>query len=104
LQGYGARVVAVESAAAALDAIAIECPDVIISDIGLPGVDGYQLLKSIRSRFADSARVPALALTAFARSEDRQLALSAGFDEHLAKPVDPDRLLSIIARLARKAP
>jgi two-component system CheB/CheR fusion protein len=104
LQEYGARVVAVESAAAAHEAIAIQWPDVIVSDIGLPGVDGYQLLKSIRSRSADGARVPALALTAFARSEDRQMALSAGFDEHLAKPVDPDRLLSIVARLARKAP
>jgi two-component system CheB/CheR fusion protein len=103
LQEYGARVVAVESAAAALDAIAIQWPDVIVSDIGLPGVDGYQLLKSIRARSADGARVPALALTAFARSEDRQMALSAGFDEHLAKPVDPDRLLSIVAGLARKA-
>jgi two-component system CheB/CheR fusion protein len=104
LQEYGARVVAVESAAAAHEAIAIQWPDVIISDIGLPGVDGYQLLKSIRSRSAgDGARVPALALTAFARSEDRQMALSAGFDEHLAKPVDPDRLLSIVAHLARRA-
>jgi len=86
-----------------LDAIGIQWPDVIVSDIGLPGVDGYQLLKSIRARSADGARVPALALTAFARSEDRELALSAGFDEHLAKPVDPDRLLSIVAGLARKA-
>ncbi|MDB6107600.1 MAG: torS [Gammaproteobacteria bacterium] len=103
LQGYGARVVAVESAAAAREAIAIQWPDVIISDIGLPGVDGYQLLKSIRAQSAGGARVPALALTAFARSEDRQMALSAGFDEHLAKPVDPDRLLAIVARLARKA-
>ena len=103
LQEYGARVVAVESAAAAHDAIAIQWPDVIISDIGLPGVDGYQLLKSIRAQAGgNGSRVPALALTAFARSEDRQLALSAGFDEHLAKPVDPDRLLSTIARLARK--
>jgi CheY-like chemotaxis protein len=103
LQEYGARVVAVESAAAAHDAIAIQWPDVIISDIGLPGVDGYQLLKSIRAQaVGNGSRVPALALTAFARSEDRQLALSAGFDEHLAKPVDPDRLLSTVARLARK--
>jgi two-component system CheB/CheR fusion protein len=101
---YGARVVAVESAAAAGDAIAIERPDVIVSDIGLPGVDGYQLLKSIRSRSAaDGGRVPALALTAFARSEDRQMALSAGFDEHLPKPVDPDRLLATVARLVRKS-
>jgi PAS domain S-box-containing protein len=103
LQEYGARVVAVESAAAAREAIAIQQPDVIISDIGLPGVDGYELLKSIRSQSAGGARVPALALTAFARSEDRHMALSAGFDEHLAKPVDPDRLLATVARLARKA-
>jgi CheY-like chemotaxis protein len=60
-------------------------------------------LKSIRSQSTGGARVPALALTAFARSEDRQMALSAGFDDHLAKPVDPDRLLATVARLARKA-
>jgi CheY-like chemotaxis protein len=64
------------------------------------------LLREVRvaSRAAHSARIPALALTAFARADDRRRALEAGFDEHLAKPVDPDQLIAVVADLARRNP
>ncbi len=78
-------------------------PDVLVSDIGMPGEDGYQFLRSIRDSEAGYGRkVPALALTAFARSEDRRRALLAGFDMHVAKPVDAAELVTVVARLADK--
>ena len=78
-------------------------PQVIVSDIGLPGEDGYTLMKEARlaSLAAHTVRIPALALTAFARTDDRRRALEAGFDEHLAKPVDPEQLLATVSRLAK---
>ncbi len=97
LEGHGAKVRAVESVAAARDAIEMRGPHLIVSDIGLPGEDGYALIRYVR---ALPRRIPALAVTAFARPEDRQHALEAGFDEHLSKPVDPDRLLHVAAQLA----
>jgi CheY-like chemotaxis protein len=100
LQERGARVRAVESAAQAREAIEIRRPRLIISDIGLPGEDGYALMRDIRERDTES-RIAALAVTAFARPEDRQLALDAGFDEHLPKPVDPDKLLELAAKLSQ---
>jgi two-component system CheB/CheR fusion protein len=105
LERKGARVRAVESAAAARTAFAAQRPDVIVSDIGLPGEDGYAFLKDLRARCNGAdARVPSLALTAFARVEDRKQALAAGFDEHLTKPVDTERLIAVIAALARRPP
>ena len=106
LQAARANVQPVESATAAREAYMVRRPDVIVSDIGLPGEDGYALLQQIRSmeREQGSARVPALALTAFARSEDRERAIEAGFDVHVAKPVDPDRLMEQIARLTGRRP
>ena len=102
LETCGARVRTVDSVAAAREAFGIELPDLIISDVGLPVEDGYSLLKFVRTRTENGAAdIPALALTAFARAEDRRHALEAGFNEHLAKPVDPDRLLRVAARLVR---
>jgi CheY-like chemotaxis protein len=91
---------------AAREAYLVQRPDIIISDVGLPGEDGYALLQQIRSIERDQGgpRVPALALTAFARPEDRQRAIAAGFDVHMAKPVDPDRLMEQITRLAGRRP
>ena len=105
LETCGAAVQAVESAAAAREAYALQVPDVIVSDIALGGEDGYVLMRALREleRARGSARVPSLALTAFARNEDRQQATDAGFDAHLAKPVDPQRLLSRIRRLVNKS-
>jgi CheY-like chemotaxis protein len=99
LQERGAKVRAVESAAEAREAIEMRRPRLIISDIGLPGEDGYALMRDVRLSDSDG-RIAALAVTAFARPEDRQLALESGFDEHLPKPVDPDKLLELAAKLA----
>jgi CheY-like chemotaxis protein len=83
----------------------LQRPDIIISDIGLPGEDGYALLQQIRSLEQEhgDTRMPALTLTAFAREEDHHRAVEAGYDAHLAKPVDPDRLLERIAQRAERA-
>ncbi len=75
-------------------------PDVIVSDIGMPDVDGYTLMQRIRA-LPSLDRIPALALTVYARPEDKERALAAGFQAHLSKPVDPLRLASAIASLAR---
>jgi two-component system, chemotaxis family, CheB/CheR fusion protein len=103
-ESAGAAVRAVDSAHAAHAALVQRQPHVIVSDIGLPGEDGYTLLKEVRvaSRAAHLARIPALALTAFARPDDRRRALEAGFDEHLAKPVDAEQLLAVVAQLSQK--
>ena len=104
LTTYGAEVQAVESAAAAREAYMLRSPDLIISDIGLGGEDGYVLMRGIREleRSIGSARIPSLALTAFARKEDHRRAIEAGFDAHLGKPVDPHKLLSQISVLTRR--
>jgi CheY-like chemotaxis protein len=94
----------VYEAASAGDArrvIAQQRPDVLVSDIGMPREDGYELIRSIRQ--ADDthalARLPAIALTAYARHDDRDRALAAGYDRHITKPVDPETLLQAIASL-----
>ena len=73
----------------------------LISDIGMPGKDGYELIREIR-RCAEHKRLPAVALTAFARAEDRIRALNAGYNMHVAKPVDPRELLTVVASLVRE--
>jgi two-component system CheB/CheR fusion protein len=96
----GATVIYVATAAAALEAMDQATPHVIVSDIGLPGEDGYEFLRHVRA-MPTGARVPAIALTAFAREEDIQRATRAGFDVHLAKPVEPAELARIVAQSAR---
>jgi signal transduction histidine kinase/CheY-like chemotaxis protein len=88
----------VDEALAALDTFK---PHVLVSDIGMPGRDGYELIREVRQRFASKA-LPAIALTAFARSEDRRKALISGFQVHIAKPVDPHELTLAVASLAGK--
>ena len=97
----GARVRAVESAAEAREAIEMRQPRLIISDIGLPGDDGYAFIREVRAR-DPKHQIATLAVTAFARPEDRQQALAAGYDDHLPKPVDPDKLLELSAKLAAR--
>lgn len=88
------------SAAEALEKFRRETPDVIVSDIGMPGQDGYMLIRAIRAlQAADEPAVPAIALTAFARSEDRRQVMLAGFQLHLAKPVEPAELVLAVASL-----
>jgi PAS domain S-box-containing protein len=101
LEAQGASVTTVTSAAEALDVLTAMPPDILISDIGLPNVDGYDLMERIRAReIAADDRLPAIALTAYARAEDRTRALLAGYQAHLAKPVEPLELVATLARLA----
>jgi PAS domain S-box-containing protein len=96
----GARTFAASSAGAALETFLAVRPEVVISDIGLPGQDGFSLVAAIRDLPPEAGgSVPALALTAYARPEDRERALRSGFDVHLSKPIDPDGLLLAVARL-----
>ena len=78
-------------------------PDVLISDIGLPDIDGYELIKQIRSRdAAHGGAVPAVAITAYARPRDRTNALLAGFQSYIAKPVDSDELVAVLRSLCQR--
>jgi signal transduction histidine kinase len=96
----GAEVCVASSAAAAMEAFRTFSPDVIVSDIGMPEEDGYSLLRRIRMLdHAPAEPIPAIALTAHARPEDRDRALEAGFVTHVSKPVEPDTLIEVIARL-----
>lgn len=95
-----AIVVAVDSADAALETLESVKPSAIVSDIAMPGTDGYQLIRRIRERETpDGTPIPALALTAYARPADRAAALEAGFQEHVSKPVHAPELVNAIARL-----
>ncbi|HEY3244224.1 MAG TPA: ATP-binding protein, partial [Phycisphaerae bacterium] len=109
LSEAGAHLRAVNSAEAALAELErslapdySELPfDVLVSDIGMPGMDGYELIRRVRRLAAGVAGIPAVALTAFARPEDRVQALAAGYQRHLSKPIDPRELLTTIAALVR---
>ena len=102
----GGEVRCSESAAEAIRAFAEWSPDLLLSDIGMPNEDGYSLIKKVRKlRSKRAKQIPAIALTAYATDEDRSLALAAGFQVHLAKPVEPKSLLtSIAAALGSEAP
>jgi len=101
LESHGADVVSAASAREALEAVAQARPDILISDIGLPEMDGYQLMEQIRKMdVAKGGGIPAVALTAFARSEDRTRALRAGYQTHLAKPIESTELIATVASFA----
>ena len=103
LQAAGAHVTTATSAAMALELVASASPHVIVADIGMPEMDGYELIRRIRALPDPAMRdIPAAALTAFARSEDRTKALQSGFEMHLAKPVDPGELVASVAMLVRR--
>lgn len=95
----GCRVMAAQSAAEALEMATRETPDIIISDIGMPDMNGYELLTSLR-RLPGMEHVPALAITGYATEEDRARARAAGFTAHIAKPVDPNELFELVQTLA----
>lgn len=103
LTQQGARVDQAASCAEALVRIAHAVPDVLLSDIGLPGEDGYDLIRAVRARGHAAETLPAIALTAYARREDQRLALEAGFQAHVAKPVEPAVLVSAVADAAAAA-
>jgi len=101
LKTYGATVVSVNSASAALALLPAARPDILVSDIGMPEVDGYDLMQRIRQMGVDAGgAIPAIALTAYARTEDRTRAFRAGYQAHLAKPVEPTELVATIASFA----
>lgn len=105
LVSEGATVCAVATAAQALGGIQDLRPHVLVSDIGLPLMDGYALIRQIRQLAEhQGGRTPAIALTAYASAEDARRALSAGFQLHLAKPVDPDDLVTRIVDLLACCP
>jgi signal transduction histidine kinase/CheY-like chemotaxis protein len=100
LETGGAQVTAVSSARRALDSLDAARPDVIVSDIAMPGEDGLWLMRRLRTLPGRTGRTPAIALTALARMEDRTRALTAGFQMHLAKPIRVDELRNVVATLA----
>jgi signal transduction histidine kinase len=100
LSRHGARVQAVASGAEALRLLESEPPDLLISDLAMPEMGGYELIRRVRQLPPESGgRLPALALTAYARAEDRRRTLLAGFHMHIAKPVDPEELVVVVASL-----
>jgi CheY-like chemotaxis protein len=102
LEEYGAEVVTAGSVDEALELLPKARPDLIVSDIGMPDRDGYELLRAVRSLGPErGGDVPAIALTAFARAEDRMRALHAGYSAHVPKPIDVAELVSAVATLVR---
>ncbi len=103
LEESGAHVTAAASAGEALALLDARTVDVIVADIGLPDEDGYAFIRQVRAREDGPHHVPALALTAYARAEDRDRALASGYQMHVAKPVEPDQFIAAVASLARHA-
>ncbi|HEY9829532.1 MAG TPA: PAS domain S-box protein [Stenomitos sp.] len=102
LTEYGAEVLTVASATEVLATLESFQPDVLVSDIGLPEMDGYTLLQQVRSLPAEKGgQIPAIALTAYARGEDRERCLACGFQQHISKPVDIEMLVQAVSNLAR---
>ena len=100
LEQGGASVTLASSVTEALESIRERKPDVIISDIGMPEEDGYAFIRKLRAMPRDAGgRIPAIALTAYARADDRRKALGAGFQNHAAKPIEPQELVLVIANL-----
>jgi signal transduction histidine kinase/CheY-like chemotaxis protein len=102
LRQYGANVATAASADEAMAEIERQRPDVLLSDIGMPTEDGYSLLRRLRARpVAEGGDIPAVAITAYASSQDRRAAEAAGFQAHVAKPFEPGEVARIVARLGR---
>jgi CheY-like chemotaxis protein len=101
LTSAGAVVQTALSAMEALQRLAQFNPHVLVTDIGMPDVDGYGLIRRVRSlEPSNGGRTPAIALTAYASRDDADRCLASGFQSHLAKPVDPEQLVRVVARLA----
>lgn len=98
LEDAGATVLAHGNVQSALDALEANAPDVVVSDLAMPSEDGYSFARRVRSSQSDCARrVPLIAMTAYARAEDRRRVLAAGFDRHVAKPIEPEELVEALA-------
>jgi CheY-like chemotaxis protein len=104
LQDAGAKVTAAESADETMLELKREVPDVLISDIGMPGKTGFDLIRAVRGLSdQQGGKVPAIALTAFARAEDRTRVMLSGYQVHVAKPVDAAELCAVVASLSGRA-
>jgi CheY-like chemotaxis protein len=102
LQSCGAEVITAPSAVEALQALERSRPDALVSDIAMPEQDGYELIEHVRQLGPErGGNIPAVALTAYARVEDRIRALTAGFQMYVPKPVDPAELVAVVANLTR---
>ncbi|QLE55391.1 response regulator [Nostoc sp. TCL26-01] len=100
LEDYDVAVTAVSSAQEALETLSLSLPDILISDIGMPEVDGYMLMRQLRQQPPQQGgNLPAIALTAYAGEINQQQAINAGFQLHISKPVDPDALIEAISSL-----
>ena len=102
LSSQGAEVLVAASVDSALQLLETNTPDVLVSDIGMPDKDGYTLIRSIRALRSDASRIRAIALTAYARQEDRRRALEAGFDAYVSKPVEPGVLVQLVVDMAKQ--
>jgi CheY-like chemotaxis protein len=104
LEQYGARVRAVSSASEALTALTQSVPDVLLSDIGMPDVDGYMLMQQVRTLPPEQGgQIRAIALTAYAGEINYQQAIAAGFQSHISKPVEPAELVAVVISLAKRS-
>ena len=102
LEVLGHHVRVVGNGTAALDEARVNVPDLMLIDIGLPDIDGYEVARRMRQQ-PESKHAVLVALTGYGTFEDRQAALRAGFDDHLAKPVNPDALQDLVARVGKSA-
>jgi CheY-like chemotaxis protein len=101
LELYGAQVRIAASVSQAISEIERLPPDVLVSDVGLPGEDGYSLIRKVRALTSDrGGLIPAVAVTAYAREEDVKQAIAAGFQRHIPKPVESSQLVAVVAHLA----
>jgi signal transduction histidine kinase len=100
LRSHGAEVTTAASAEDAVTLLGEHAPMILVSDVGMAQTDGYELIRRVRGLVTKAAAIPAIALTAYARDEDRRLALAAGFQAYLAKPVEPEALVRMVADLA----
>jgi CheY-like chemotaxis protein len=99
------EVIMAASASEALEAIAQSRPDILLSDLGMPGEDGYTLIAKVRALPAErGGQIPAAALTAYVRAEDRVKVLRSGFQLHVSKPLEPNELVAVVANLAGRRP
>jgi two-component system, chemotaxis family, CheB/CheR fusion protein len=105
LEHYGATVTPISSGSLALQELQAnsQAYDVLVSDLGMPEMDGWELIQSIRALdVAEGGNIPAVALTAYNSSKEQRMSLLAGFQVHIAKPVEPEQLVSIVANLVRQ--
>jgi CheY-like chemotaxis protein len=99
LESEGATAIPTDNVTDALEIFAKQHPDVVVTDIGMPGYNGYALIAAVRHEKSQFRRTPVIALTAYSTPADRDTALISGFDEYLAKPFEPEQLIRAIKRL-----